>query len=172
MLGTVEAFLIYFLNGLTFEFGDDLFCWAQNAAFDVNMSACRREVVRYVGNLGIAHAYAAFAGTLIGYAVTPLSVVLSAIAGKPKNSGEAFMRGLCLELVEGGLSVLGQVITDGMVGPAMWSLGLSVVIAPVRGTVAALTYSWLHSAVFRFLVVVGVLCAIAIVLHRIGLLPI
>lgn len=172
MLGPVQAFLTHFANGLTFEFGDDLFCWARYSWADVPMASCRAEVVRYVGNLGAAHPYPAFAGTLIGYAVTPLSVVLSQIVGKPKSPGQAFRRGPGLEVVEGGLSVIGQVITDGVLATALWSLGLSAVIAPVRATVAWFTHSWAASGVFRFAIMVGVLGVIAVVLHRAGLLAI
>ncbi|MEL7444332.1 MAG: hypothetical protein AAGK02_00790 [Pseudomonadota bacterium] len=172
MLGSVEAFFIFLLNGLTFEFGDDLYCWAQNNWAQVSMSTCRAQMVRYVGALGTAHAYAAFAGTLVGYAVTPLSVVLAGLAGKPKTPGQAFTRGLGLELVEGVLAVVGQVITDGVLATALWSLGLSAVIAPVRGTVAAFTHSWARSTLFRFLIIVLVLGLLAFALRQAGLLSI
>lgn len=172
MLGSVEAFLIYFLNGITFEFGDDLYCWAQNNSAQVPMGTCRAHVVRYVGALGTAHAYAAFAGTLVGYAVTPLSVLLAGLAGKAKTPGQAFTRGFGLELVEGGLSVIGQVITDGVLATALWSLGLSAAIAPVRGTVAAFTHSWARSGVFRFLIIVLVLGLLTLALRQAGLLSI
>ncbi|MEO0995487.1 MAG: hypothetical protein AAFX62_17010 [Pseudomonadota bacterium] len=171
MLGSIEAFLLHLGNGLTFEFGDDLHCYLRQEAFGWSMAACRAETVRHVARLGEAHAYAAFAGTLIGYAITPLSAVLAAIAGRPKSAGEAFGRGFGLELVEGALSVLGQLITDQIFATAIWSLGLSAVIAPVRGGVAAVTFTWVRSALFRFVILLAVLGGIAIGLDRFGLLP-
>ncbi|MEL6479029.1 MAG: hypothetical protein AAFR17_17005 [Pseudomonadota bacterium] len=171
MLGSLEAFFIHLGGGLTFEFGDDLYCYARQEGFG-SLRACQAKAVTYVTHLGEAHPYAAFAGTLIGYAISPLSGLLAAIVGRPKSAGEAFGRGLVLELIEGALSVLGQVITGLALGPAMWSLGLSAVIAPVRGAVAAVTYSWIHSGVFRFLVVIGVLGALAVLLNRVGALPV
>lgn len=170
MLGSIEAFILHLGNGLTFEFGDDLYCYARQEAYG-SLAACRAQSVRYVARLGEAHAYAAFAGTLIGYAMSPLSVVLSKIVGRPKTPGEAFGRGLVLELIEGGLSVLGQVITHQALGMALWSFGLSAVIAPVRGAVAAFTLSWAQSGLFRFVILLGVLGALAIGLNQLGLLP-
>lgn len=171
MLGSVEAFTFYLLNGLTFEFGDDLLCYVRQEAFGASMPVCRAELVRYLGQLGINEPYAALAGTLVGYAITPLSVLLSAILGRAKTAGEAFGRGLVLELIEGALSVVGQVITDGVLQTALWSLGLSAVIAPVRGGVAAFTFAWLRSGFFRLAVILLVLGAGAFGLHRIGVLP-
>lgn len=172
MLGSVEAFILYLLNGLTFEFGDDLVCYLRQEALGASMPACRADLVRYFGQLGTNEPYAALAGTLVGYAITPLSPVLSAILGQPKTAGEAFGRGLVLELVEGALSVVGQVITDGVLHTALWSLGLSAVIAPLRGGVAAFTFTWMRSGLFRLAVVLLVLGAGAFGLHRIGLLAI
>ena len=172
MLEALEAFIVYFLSGLTFEFGDDLVCWARHELAGVQMSACRADAVRWTAHLGQAHPYAAFVGTVIGYAITPLSGVLSAVAGRPKSAGEAFGRGLMLELVEGALSVIGQYVTDPVLGPALWSLWLSAVIAPVRGGVAAFTFSWVESAAFRFLILLMVLGGVAIGLNALGLLPV
>lgn len=171
MLGSLEAFIIYVLNGLTFEFGDDLLCYLRQEAFGASMPACRAELVRYTGELGAAAPYAAFAGTLVGYAITPLSIVLSAFAGRPQSAGQAFGRGLGLELAEGALSVIGQVITDGIWETAFWSLGLSVAIAPVRGFVAAFTFTWARNGFFRFVIVLTLLGAGALGLDRLSLLP-
>ncbi|MEO0624683.1 MAG: hypothetical protein AAFU49_12925 [Pseudomonadota bacterium] len=171
MSGTIEAFFVYLLNGLTFEFGDDLLCWAGQELGRGPINACRSEMIRWSARLAEDHAYAAFAGTLIGYAITPLSGLLALIAGKPKSAGQAFGRGLGLELVEGGLSVIGQLVTDPTMGTALWSLGLSAVIAPVRGIVAAFTYSWVSSGVFRFLIVLILLAGLAILFDGLGLLP-
>lgn len=171
MSGTIEAFLVYLMNGLTFEFGDDIYCWARAEVTGANMRSCKAGMVRWTATLAQGHAYAAFAGTLIGYAITPLSGLLSAVAGKPKSKGQAFSRGFGLELIEGVLSVIGQMITDPVIGTAIWSLGLSAVIAPVRGSVAAFTFAWINSGVFRFLILLTILGGIAILLNRFGLLP-
>lgn len=172
MFANIEAFAIHFLNGLTFEFGDDLFCWARQELANVPLANCQAFIVRYTTSLGDQHVNAAFAGTLVGYAVTPLSVMLAAVAGKAATAGQAFKRGFGLELIEGGLAVIGQIITDGILATALWSLGLSAFIAPIRGFIAAFTHSWLASGFFRFLMMVAILGAIAITLHLFGLLPV
>ncbi len=48
MLGSIEAFLIHLFNGLTFEFGDDLYCWAAEAMSGRDMSACRAATTAWV----------------------------------------------------------------------------------------------------------------------------
>ncbi len=171
MFGSIEAFVIHLLNGLTFEFGDDIYCLIGQELGGRSLASCRASMTRWVDRLGEAHTYAAFAGTLIGYAVSPLSGLLSAIVGRPKSAGEAFGRGLVLELIEGALSVIGQMITAPVFGAAIWSLGLSAAIAPIRGGVTAFTFSWAESAMFRFVILLIVLAGIAAGLNLAGLLP-
>ncbi|MEM9046710.1 MAG: hypothetical protein AAGC81_18675 [Pseudomonadota bacterium] len=172
MLGSIEAFLVHLGGGLTFEFGDDLYCYLRQEAFGANLATCRAETVRTIARLGEASPYAAFAGTLIGYGISPLSGLLSVVAGRAKSASGAFGRGFGLELVEGALSVLGQVITDQVLSTALWSLGLSAAIAPVRGSVAAFTYSWAQSGLFRFAMVMLLLGIGALGLHWLGFLPV
>lgn len=172
MLGSIEAFVIHLLNGLTFEFGDDIYCLIGQELGGRDLASCRASMVRWVDRLGEAHTYAAFAGTLIGYAVSPLSGLLSAIVGKPKSAGEAFGRGLVLELIEGALSVVGQMITAPVFGVAIWSLGLSAAIAPIRGGVAAFTFSWAASVMFRFFMMLIVIGGLVAGLNFLGIMPI
>lgn len=166
----LEAFLLNFINGITFEFGDDLVCWASEAWLGGDLDRCRQAMVAWLGHRANAAPYWAFAGTLLGYAVSPLSILLAAFIGKPKTPGEAFWRGAGLELLEGLIAVIGQVITDHNFSTAIWSLGLSAVIAPVRGSVAGITLAWQTSAVFKFCVLLAVLGAVAFGLNVLGIL--
>lgn len=168
-MDTIEAFLVHLLMGLTFEFGDDLYCWGQVGFGTPDFAVCQRDMVAWTNGLASAAPYAAFVGTLIGYAITPLSAVLAAFTDKPKNPGQAFGRAFGLELVEGALSVIGQVITDADWDTALWSLALSAVIAPIRGFAAFFTALGPFG---RFLIVLATLSGLAVVLDRIGVLQI
>ncbi|SMX28204.1 hypothetical protein TRP8649_02319 [Pelagimonas phthalicica] len=166
-----QAFFLHFLNGITFEFADDLLCWAGDAWFGGHLGTCRATMTGWANHSANTAPYAAFAGTLLGYAVSPLSVIVAWFVGKPKSPGDAFWRAITLELIEGVIAVIGQVITDQNLGVAMWSLGLSAVIAPIRGCVSSFTYAWSTSVVFKFFVLLSILTVAAIGLARLGLLP-
>lgn len=172
MFPALEAFFLHLLQGLTFEFADDLLCWAADSWFGGNLARCRAEMVAWAARGANAAPYAAFAGTLIGYAVSPLSIVVAAFIARPNSPGEAFGRALSLELVEGAIAVVGQLITDQSFGTAIWSLALSGVIAPLRGSVAAFTYAWEASSVFKFCVLLAIIAAVLILLASLELLPV
>ncbi|WP_299628365.1 hypothetical protein [uncultured Tateyamaria sp.] len=172
MFAIIEAFVLHFLQGITFEFADDLLCWASDAWLSGNLHSCRASMVAWAKKSANIAPYAAFVGTLIGYAVSPLSVVVAAFMGKPHSPGDAFGRAFSIELVEGAIAVIGQLITDQSFGAAVWSFGLSAVIAPIRGSVAAFTFAWDASGAFKFLVLLVVLTAALVGLSMLGLLPI
>lgn len=172
MFSALEAFLLHLLAGVTFEFFDDIACWGAASLLGGDLDRCRTFMVTWANEAAGAAPFSAFFGTLIGYAASPLSVVVIWFVGKAKSAGDAFWRAITIELTEGVIAVIGQIITDQNFSIAIWSLGLSAVIEPVRGGIASVTYAWNTSGIFRFtLILIGV-GLFAFGLNVVGLLPI
>lgn len=164
----IETFLLFFANGITLEFGDELICiFYENVGFD-SQGQCREYFRLKIEAGATTHTYIAIAGGVLGYAFTPTFFLYIAIKGKPQTAGQIFKTILTVEFFEGSVSVLGQLATDGVFSTAILSLVLSVAVGFIRGSVLAFAHQWSRSDSFKFLVSLIACVAIATALQIFG----
>lgn len=88
---------------------------------------------------------------MLGYVVlAPVAIIYYWEYGLPKTAKDVFISTFIIEIIEGGIAVIGQVFTDGNLQVAMLSLVIGFASGLVRGTVLAFMHQWNKSTPFRF----------------------
>lgn len=159
----IEAFIIFFLNGVTLEFGDELICFAHEAIGFNSYGSCRNGLRHIIYNGATNYTYIALLGGILGYVISSTFYIYVAFNGAPKTAGDIFKTILTVELIEGCVSVVGQLLTDGVFETAIISLPLSLAAGAIRGGVLAFMFAWDKSDWFEIKVIV-LICACAAVL--------
>lgn len=168
----LETLILFFINGTTLEFGDELICMATHQ-FDIwNWNACRAVLAEKIAYGAEHHTYAALLGAFLGYGMAPLAAFWAAASGSPNTAGSAFRSAFGLECLEGSIALLGQLATDGNIGTAVMSLALGLIVGVVRGIASAFSFEWGKSTAFRMRFVLSLCVVVATTLYWFGLLPI
>lgn len=141
---------MYFFNGLTLEFGDEFLCMAYDFFGYSSQGACRKALLSIIYVGAERYTYISIISAVLGYALSPTFFIYVAIKGKPNTAGQIFSTILMVELIEGSISVLGQLATDGDIGTAIISLPLSLAVGSVRAIVLSFLFEWNRSDFFKF----------------------
>ena len=96
-----------FANGYLYDFADDIWCWIQGGD-------CLERLKERQPAYQQCHPRASRMIYMIGALISPITFAfLLTAARKNPTLGESFLRGATLELIEGGISVLGELLTYG-----------------------------------------------------------
>ncbi|WHP69401.1 hypothetical protein [Phaeobacter inhibens] len=164
----IQAAFLYFFNGLTLEFGDEFFCMAYDFFGYSSQGACRKALLSIIYVGAERYTYISIISAVLGYALSPTFFIYVAIKGKPNTAGQIFSTILMVELIEGSISVLGQLATDGDFGTAIISLPLSLAVGSIRAIVLSFLFEWNRSDFFKFQVVALLCFVFSIVLYASG----
>jgi flagellar biosynthesis GTPase FlhF len=141
----VSAFAIAFINsGAMLEFGDEIYCsvlsWASGESGGIfgtqTFKDCRYYTQRKIAYIEKHHSTTALVGLLLGYILlAPAALMYYLFYAKKKNPTpkDIFKSTFKLELGEGAVCVVGQVMTDGNLKMALLSLGIGCASGVIRG---------------------------------------
>lgn len=164
----LQAALLYFFNGVTLEFGDEFFCIAYDFFGYDSQSACRKALLSIIYVGAERYTYISIISAILGYALSPTFFIYIAMKGQPKTAGQIFSTVLIVEFIEGSISVLGQLATDGDFGTAIISLPLSLAVGSIRAIVLSFLFEWKRSDFFKFQVVALLCFVFSIILYISG----
>jgi hypothetical protein len=141
----VSAFAIAFINsGAMLEFGDEIYCsvlsWASGESGGIfgtqTFKNCRYHAQMKIAYIEKHHSTTALVGLLLGYILlAPAALMYYLFYAKKKNPTpkDIFKSTFKLELGEGAVCVVGQVMTDGNLKMALLSLGIGCASGVIRG---------------------------------------
>lgn len=159
-LSPAMGFVIFMVNsGMMLEFGDEIFCatWSylekrdheallKSEIFESCRETARTKIAYVEGN----HPIVGLVGAIFGYVLfAPLAIFYYLRFGRPKTAREIFESTFKIELMEGGVCVLGQVLTDGNLLVASMSLALGFLSGLIRGGGLAFMHQWRQHVNFR-----------------------
>lgn len=155
------SFFLFFVNsGMLLDLGDEAICVALSALNKaeyeslVNADAfteCREVFRARIHYAEEHHPFVSLVATVLGYAAfSPLAWCYYLLFYKPKNAKEIFLSTMKFEMVESGVAVVGQYLTDANLPIALLSLLIGVVSGLVRGGVLAMIYIWNTNPSFRY----------------------
>lgn len=176
-----ESFAIFFVNsGAMLEFGDEVYCafqgWISSSSNEMISDHAFRECRDYARSkilyIEENHTYTAITGALLGYVLlAPTAILYYYFYGRPRSASEVFTSTLKIEIVEGGICVVGQLLTDGNFDVAIISLGIGFASGLVRGSVLFVTTKWATDQQFRGSVIFWGFAAICGVIYFLSMKP-
>lgn len=156
----VEGFLIFAFNsGAMLEFGDELLClsysYFSKLPSESVLDAEPYVTCRHIAREKILHTenhypWTALFATLVGYVLfAPVSWLYFTLANRPESARALFSATLKFELIEGSICVIGQLLTDGSLKSAAFSIVIALVAGVIRGGALAFIVTWRKDNMFR-----------------------
>lgn len=172
----VEAFVIFFANsGMLLEFGDEIFCTLNSLAVKADSEGifsshafeeCRDTARQKIAYIETHYALIGIIGAILGYVLlAPLKVLFAKELSVQNEWRGIFKTVFKIEMVEASVCVVGQVMTDGNLAVALFSLVIGFGSGVVRGGAMATMHSWKYNPDFRFQVGLWAVAVISAIVY-------